>query len=142
MKTVIAIIILALVAWGVFALMDNNSAPATETAQEQNEEIQNNNNPAGDTELATREFTVTGTSFTFAPAVMEVNKGERVRITFVNSGGTHDLVVDGYDVRTKVLQAGQSETIEFIADESGTFEYYCSVGTHRQMGMKGTLVVQ
>lgn len=73
---------------------------------------------------------------------MEVNRGERVRITLVNDQGTHDLVVDGYNVRTKTIQVGQSETIEFMAEEAGVFEFYCSIGSHRQMGMKGTLVVK
>jgi uncharacterized cupredoxin-like copper-binding protein len=32
--------------------------------------------------------------------------------------------------------------VQFVADKTGTFEFYCSVGNHRQMGMVGTLVVQ
>jgi plastocyanin len=95
----------------------------------------------GTTNGAVKEFTVTGKNFSFAPAAMSVKKGDRVRITFVNDGGTHDLRVDGYDVGTKVIQGGTSETFEFVADEAGSFEYYCSVGQHRQMGMKGTLTV-
>ncbi|MEY4731380.1 MAG: hypothetical protein RL681_326, partial [Candidatus Parcubacteria bacterium] len=46
-----------------------------------------------------------------------------------------------FNAATKVLTDGQSETIEFVANKAGTFEYYCSVGSHRQMGMKGTLTV-
>lgn len=92
---------------------------------------------------ATKEFTVTGSAFKFDPTTLIVNKGDRVKITFVNSGGSHDWVLDGYtNVKTKVTQAGQQETIEFTADKAGSFEYYCSVGNHRQMGMKGTLVVR
>lgn len=90
----------------------------------------------------TKEFTVTGKNFSFAPANMMVKKGDRVKITFVNDAGTHDLVVDGYNARTKIMQGGARETIEFVADKAGSFEYYCSVGSHRQMGMKGTLIVQ
>lgn len=145
MKAIITIIVLALVAWGAYALLNDDSTPVAETNQEQNDVSQKTsgtNNPADSTELATREFAINGTSFSFTPATMEVNQGERVRITFTNTGGTHDLVVEGYDVRTKVLQTGQSETIEFIANEAGTFEYYCSIGNHRQQGMEGTLVVR
>jgi plastocyanin len=29
-----------------------------------------------------------------------------------------------------------------VADKKGTFEYYCSVGQHRALGMKGKLVVE
>jgi len=89
-----------------------------------------------------KEFTVTGSNFKFSPATMTVKQGDRVRVTFVNSGGTHDWVIDEFNARTKVIQGGAQETIEFVANKKGSFEYYCSVGEHRQMGMKGTLIVQ
>lgn len=91
---------------------------------------------------AVKEFTVTNSGMTFTQKTLSVNKGDRVKITFQNTGGTHDLRIDGYNVGTKVIQAGQSETFEFTADKAGSFEYYCSVGQHRQMGMKGTLTVK
>ncbi|OGG59718.1 hypothetical protein A2765_03965 [Candidatus Kaiserbacteria bacterium RIFCSPHIGHO2_01_FULL_56_24] len=90
----------------------------------------------------TKEFTVTGKNFSFAPSTMTVKKGDTVKITFVNSAGTHDLRVDGYNVGTKTIQGGTQETITFVADKVGSFEYYCSIGNHRAMGMKGTLTVQ
>lgn len=147
MKTLIWIIVLALVAWGVYALVDrdgDNLQPTTNDTQQGTDSTAtttDSSGAAGGIELAVREFTVSGKNFSFAPATMRVNEGEKVRITFKNDSGTHDLVVEGYNARTKILQAGQSETIEFLADKTGTFEYYCSVGTHRQQGMKGTLIV-
>jgi plastocyanin len=138
MKALITIIVLALVAWAVYALVDRE--PEVNTPDVTQEE--NNNGAVGGIELAKREFTVHGKNFSYDVANMKVNEGEMVKITFINDVGTHDLVVDGYNARTKVLQAGQSETIEFLAEKAGTFEYYCSVGTHRQMGMKGTLTVE
>ena len=71
-----------------------------------------------------------------------MNKGDTVRINFVNTGGKHDLRIDGYNVGTKVIDSGQEDTIEFTADKTGEFEYYCSIGEHRQMGMVGKLVVK
>lgn len=90
---------------------------------------------------AVKEFTVTGSSFKFAPATLSVKKGDTVKITFINSGGTHDLVIDEFNVKTAVLASGKSETVEFVANKVGTFDYYCSVGNHRAMGMVGTLTV-
>lgn len=89
-----------------------------------------------------KEFTVTGQNFSFSPASMTVKKGDTVKITFKNSGGMHDWKIDEFSAGTKVLQVGQQETIQFVADKAGTFEYYCSVGQHRAMGMKGSLIVQ
>ena len=52
------------------------------------------------------------------------------------------MVVDGYNVSTKTLSEGGSDTIQFVSDKTGSFEYYCSVANHRDLGMKGVLVVQ
>ncbi len=83
-----------------------------------------------------------GSNFKFDPATMAVNKGDHVTITFKNSGGTHDFRIDEFGVATKMLQSNQEETVSFTADKAGSFEYYCSFGSHRQMGMKGTLTVK
>jgi plastocyanin len=98
--------------------------------------------PAAPVAGAVKEFTVTGSNFMFDPSQMRVKLGDRVRVTFVNAGGTHDWKIDEFNVGTKVIQGGQQETVEFVADRAGQFEYYCSVGTHRQMGMRGTLTVE
>jgi nitrosocyanin len=88
-----------------------------------------------------QEFRVEGGMFYFNPSTMTVNKGDTVRIVFTNKEGMHDWALDKFNAKTKVLKAGETETIEFVAGEAGTFEYYCSVGDHRARGMKGTLTV-
>lgn len=90
---------------------------------------------------AVKEFTVTGSSYLFDPATITVNKGDKVKITFKNSGGMHDWKIDELGIATKKIKTGEEEILEFTADKAGTFEYYCSVGEHRAKGMKGTLVV-
>ena len=92
--------------------------------------------------LVVKEFTISGKNFSFAPSTIKVEKGTRVKITFQNSAGFHDFVVEGYSVATKQPQSPATEVLEFTADKMGTFEYYCSVGTHRAMGMKGMLIVE
>ncbi|MEK7138258.1 MAG: cupredoxin domain-containing protein [Patescibacteria group bacterium] len=89
-----------------------------------------------------KTFTVVGRPFSFTPSEITVNKGDTVKIIFQNSSGNHDWRLDEFNARTNVISGGESETIQFVADKMGTFEYYCSVGTHRLMGMKGTLVVK
>lgn len=88
-----------------------------------------------------KEFTVTGGNFKFAPNTLSVKKGDKVRIVFKNAEGFHDFKIDEFNVATKQIQGGAEETVEFTADKAGSFEYYCSVGKHRAMGMKGTLTV-
>lgn len=89
-----------------------------------------------------KEFMVEGSNYKFSVTEMRVNLGDTVRVVFKNTGGQHDWKVDEFDAETRVLSAGEQETIEFVADKAGTFEYYCSVMQHRQMGMVGSLIVE
>ncbi|HLC78671.1 MAG TPA: cupredoxin domain-containing protein [Candidatus Nanoarchaeia archaeon] len=74
---------------------------------------------------------------------LKVKQGDTIRIEFVNEEGFHDFVLDEFvGARTKQMAAGNSETIEFVADKKGTFEYYCSVGQHRANGMYGKFIVE
>lgn len=101
-----------------------------------------NETMVADDTAAVKEFTVTGSNFSFDPKEIKVKKGDKVRVTFKNQDGFHDFVIDEFNVKTKQIQGGAEETVEFTADKTGTFEYYCSVGKHRQMGMVGNLIVE
>ncbi len=87
-------------------------------------------------------FNVTAANFSFSVKEMKVKQGDTVKIVFENKEGFHDWVIDEFNARTQQLPAGKSETIEFVADKNGTFEYYCSVGSHRANGMVGKLIVE
>ena len=89
-----------------------------------------------------KTFTVDAQNFSFSMKEIKVKKGDRVRIVLVNKQGFHDWVVDEFNAKTKQIQAGSSDTIEFTADQVGTFQFYCSVGQHRSMGMVGNLIVE
>ncbi len=90
---------------------------------------------------AVKQFTIAGRNYSFLPAAITVKKGDTVKILFKNESGFHDLVIDKFNAKTERLNGGEEETITFVADKTGAFEYYCSVGNHRAMGMKGTLTV-
>ena len=88
-----------------------------------------------------REIEVNSSGLRFTPNEIHVNLGDTVRITYRNGGGRHDWVIDEFDAATPVIAAGQSSTVEFVADQAGTFEFYCSIPGHRASGMVGNLVV-
>lgn len=141
MKNVIILLALVIVLGGGWWIMkDKGSGLPTEETKN----TQMTTETSGSTNsTSVKEFIVEGSSFAFAPKVLNVNKGDTVKITFVNRTGFHDFVIDEFaGAKTKQINGGQSETITFVADKAGSFEYYCSVGTHRQMGMVGTLVVK
>lgn len=143
-----AIVGILVVGGGLFFLTqspNNTDSNQTQQPAQQNTitEVPNNANGTSEiTEDEVKEFTVRGNNFEFDVTEMRVNKGDTVRVTFVNEEGMHDWMLDEFDVGTPILQAGGSETVEFVADQAGEFEYYCSVGDHRQMGMVGTLIVE
>jgi nitrous-oxide reductase len=63
------------------------------------------------------------------PDVIEVNKGDKVFIHLTNidfdQDITHGFAINKYDLNMEV-QPGQTNTIEFTADEEGTFPLYCT----------------
>ncbi len=89
-----------------------------------------------------KEFIVEGGNFVFSLKEIRVNQGDKVKIVFNNTEGFHDLIIDEYNVNTGQIKSEQSRTVEFVADKTGTFEYYCSVGQHRANGMFGKLIVE
>ena len=117
------------------------SQKSAETSQESSSYVINSENVREISSSVTKEFTVTGTSFVFSPKIISVQKGDKVKIKFKDDDGFHDFVVESYGVSTPRINTGQSATIEFTADKTGTFEYYCSVGSHKQLGMIGQLIV-
>jgi plastocyanin len=155
-KVIIAVVILLLLGGGAYFYFQNNENDMDGDDAQMMQSAEPATSPAamtaddtmmasgeGAMEAGVKEFTVNGSNFKFEPSVMTVNKGDKVKITFKNTGGFHDFVIDEFDgAKTKQIGANASETIEFVADKTGSFEYYCSVGNHRGMGMKGTLTVK
>lgn len=88
------------------------------------------------------EFTVTASNFKYDVKTIKVKKGDTVKIIFKNSEGFHDFIIDEFDVATNQIGAEEEDEVEFEATKVGTFEYYCSVGKHRSMGMVGKLIVE
>ena len=142
-KTIVILLILA--GAGISVFLYNSRMVLLSGAPESVAVTSVADSPAADSSNATvtskKEFTVTGQNFSFSPSELAVNKGDSVKIIFKNSGGIHDLKIDEFNAATKRIRSDEEETIEFTADKAGSFEYYCSVGEHRAMGMKGTLTV-
>ncbi|OGM90874.1 hypothetical protein A2755_01565 [Candidatus Wolfebacteria bacterium RIFCSPHIGHO2_01_FULL_48_22] len=126
MKTLITVLIVVIIAAAVWLFLQPQQQSVT----------------ISPSESTVREFTVEGSPFKFVPNEIRVQQGDTVRIVFNNVQGTHDFVLDAFNVRTEIIQGGESQTIEFVADQNDKFEYYCSIGNHRAMGMVGTLTVE
>jgi len=100
-----------------------------------------------ETDQAKAIFALSGKNFAFmmdgqeAP-VLKVKKGTTAHIDFTSESGFHDWVLDEFGAATDRVQTGETVSVEFVADQVGTYEYYCSVGAHRANGMIGTFIVE
>lgn len=96
----------------------------------------------GATTGTAKNFTVSGGEFAFSPNTLSVNKGDTVNVTFTNTGAfPHNFTIAEFNVKSKTISPGETDTVTFTADQAGTFTYFCSVPTHKDKGMVGTLTV-
>ena len=65
-------------------------------------------------------------SFAFNPGVIHVNRGDRVMIELTSLDVVHGIHLDTYGLSV-MSDPGQTVTMSFTADKSGTFRFRCSV---------------
>lgn len=144
----ITVVIVVVVFVGAYFLsQDNSTQPPESNSPIEKDTTQE---PSGDSAPSAaprtadvNEIIVRGTEFAFSPSAITVEAGENVRLTFRNEGNApHDFVIENVGIRTSIISGGQSDTIEFTAPASGTYTVFCSVGSHRQLGMEGDLKVE
>ena len=89
-----------------------------------------------------KEFKLTAKQFEFTPSVIEVSKGDKVRLIVTSLDVPHGIAIKEYGINEQ-LNPGKPVTIEFTADKAGTFTAYCSVFCGSGHGnMKGKLIVK
>jgi heme/copper-type cytochrome/quinol oxidase subunit 2 len=73
-----------------------------------------------------KEFHVHASSFEYSPGLLRVNPGDEVTIHLISTDVVHGLYIDGYELETRA-DPGQSQTLTFTADYSGSYRFRCSV---------------
>lgn len=73
-----------------------------------------------------RTFRIEARQFAYSPSELKVNAGDTVNIQLVSADVVHGLYVDGYDVSVEA-DPGQSATLTFTADKTGSFRFRCNV---------------
>ena len=85
------------------------------------------------------EVTLTEFTVVFNPSVVPAGD---VTFTITNGGAVeHNFAIPSLNVRTAMLKAGESATLEVKALEVGEVEYLCEVAGHSAAGMTGKLSV-
>jgi cytochrome c oxidase subunit 2 len=86
---------------------------------------------------------VTASRFRFEPATISVTQGDSVRLRLHSADRSHAFAIKAFRVKALIPKGGETVTVEFVADQAGTFAFTCSeyCGTgHSEM--KGRLVVR
>lgn len=123
-----------------FLFMKPQSQPVTQTETTMTEKEDKTSTSSAMMEA--KEFTVESKGLNFTPNEIRVKVGDKVKIIYKNNIGQHNWTLDEFNAKTKLINAGEQDTVEFVADKAGSFEFYCSVAGHRQAGMKGMLIVE
>lgn len=88
-----------------------------------------------------RRIPVSATSMSFGPTEIRAAVGEDIAIALTSDDMLHDFTIDELEAH---VPADAGETVEggFHALEPGSYSFYCSVESHREGGMEGTLIVE
>ena len=77
----------------------------------------------------TVEIFMTAIRSHYEPEIVEVNKGDRVILNLTNLertyDATHGFALPGYNI-TSSIEAGETVTLDFVADKEGVFSFYCT----------------
>lgn len=89
-----------------------------------------------------REFTLAARDYRFSPARVEVTQDDLVKLTVQSADNAYSLTIDEYRLSRRV-PAGGSTSLEFRADQVGTFTFYSNMTSDaRHADMRGELVVR
>lgn len=107
-----------------------------------------------------REINITSYKYGYRPAVIRVNKGDKITLRLSSEDVTHGFYLEGYDFDAKVRaempsfwirQPSKSaeydkdpiESYTFVANKSGKFRYRCSItcGSFHPF-MQGEMIVE
>lgn len=104
-----------------------------------------------------RSFTITAHKYAYEPAVLHVNRGDRVHIRLLAKDVTHGFYLEGYDLDAKMRpddpdfwlrrpskgeKYEKAQEISFVAKRPGKFRYRCSTTCgYMHPFMQGELIV-
>ena len=89
-----------------------------------------------------KEFNIIAKQWRFEPDIIEINKGDRIKLNVKSIDVTHGFALPDFDVKIDLVP-NKEETVEFTADKKGEFTFFCSVMCgegHRDMN--GKLIVE
>ena len=94
--------------------------------------------------------TVNAGSYYYTPSALTINQGDTVK--WINDGGTHDVNADINSITSVSFnnpvsfQSNATSSVgaviyTYVFTVPGTYNYDCSIGSHAQAGMVGSIIV-
>lgn len=118
----------------------NVTANSTGSMNESGSEVLGATN--GSAQMPVKEFDVVAKQWTFDPAEIRVQEGDKVVLNIESVDVAHSFVLPDFGV-DETLNPGDLVRIEFVADKKGSFSFscgiYCGEG-HNEMN--GLLIVE
>lgn len=98
---------------------------------------------AATTEPAAETFAISMNDFTLSPATVTIDAPGTYTFDATNDGGVdHAFEIEGGGVEEETETVGPGESTSLTVDlEAGTYEMYCPIGNHRDLGMTGEVTV-
>lgn len=116
------------------------SQPTTPQPSTQPAEEPTSPPPAAEPEI--KSFTLTAKTWSWEPSTIKVKKGDTVKLTITSVDVPHGFSLPDYGIN-QTIEAGQTTTVQFTADKTGTFTFSCSIFCGEgHSDMKGALIVE
>lgn len=124
------------------SVVATSTKKATETKQEttQTNTAESSSQIVTTSDIKVKEISMTARVWDFVPNLIEINKGDKVKLTVTAVDVKHGISIFGIN---KKLEPNKPEVIEFTADETGEFPFFCTVYCGDGHGsMKGKVIVR
>ena len=97
---------------------------------------------SGNLENGVRVIQMRAFQFGFDPNPVIVNEGEKVKLVVTSTDVTHGFSISEFGVNVRLFP-GRPSIIDFTADKSGTYTFYCNVPCGSgHSAMRGRLIVK
>lgn len=101
-----------------------------------------NNHDEGELSGETVVVELVARSWNFEPSEIRVNLGDNVELHIKSVDVTHGFMLSQFGVN-EMLEPGQEVNVNFIANKTGTFTFFCNVPCGAGHGsMRGQLIVE
>lgn len=138
----IAVVVVIIAVAGFFLMRTNTNTQTSQSGQTAQPPTPQASPEASTMGAEVKTVAIEAGAFYFNPKEIRVKKGEKVKIVLTAKDMMHDFTIDELKVKLPLTKAGETNSVEFTADQAGQFEYYCSVGQHRANGQVGKLIVE